>query len=448
MGAVEEELGKFMSAVRPETVALDSLVALRLAAGDDQWNLAALTRLVDTAIAGLEPADFKTAAEHLLGSEKRAGRNLAARSSDAAEAFGVGYDAFRRRGADGRSHRDRVVRSVAEAIVAQAPNRIVTAPVTADPSPDPDGNRSRRTAVWGGVLVAVVAMVLVGAFALAGDDGSDADRAAVLLGPLDVTLHCRTVHGIGATSTVVGDDPDGWRCRVNGENVSVDLNEACKSQYGAASRPDSSAGTDAYGWRCAIEAAGDDGQCAVAAGQFDPSLSSSFAELSRDFRTVADARLENPEACPATFMHRWSIGVIQEFVLDGDIVGALLWAPGGDVTMLQGTAWTALERVLGLDADIVGFPTGPAVETSEGHTAVALTSGAQLVASGDQDTFYLVPEVSLTAWLDLGGSQGCLGLPASDPFPVGAGFRQDFFAGALVLNLLTGEIDIVDSETC
>ncbi|MEO1064443.1 MAG: hypothetical protein AAFZ07_23735 [Actinomycetota bacterium] len=426
-----------------DPVALAELELPELTRRATQWQAGATVQdLVDAAVAAVPQENYRSAAGALLASsDHRWSQNLTERSTTAAAALdGGNYEAFRKRARGRPSKRDRVYTVVAEQVVRLASHPSPLAVASTDRS-----GRGR----W---LLAAVVLLVVGAVAAVGIASRDSDesRADVAAGPVDVTLYCSQRFGVGASASVIDGGREGWRCQHAGTTETVDLNDACVQQYGQGAQARATETASAYDWTCEIELTDEQtstGACRIEAGAFDPSLSRSFAELSRGFRELYATGGGAEVGCPLTLMHRWSVGVIQELTDGNEIVGAITSYNDGEPILLSGQAWRAFDRVIGLDADIVGFPTA-APNTTNGYSSIPLSGDGMLVGADTNAPHFLVPEVSLVPWNELGGAEGCLGLPNGDPYPIAEGFRQDFNGGALVLNLLSRQIDLVDAPDC
>ncbi len=275
------------------------------------------------------------------------------------------------------------------------------------------------------------------------DPVATASRIQNPAGPLDVTLWCTSRFGPDAAAEVVGNGATDWACRGGtvGDDSAVDFDAACTFAYGESARAQNLT-NDHYDWECKPDAqtSTSDGACALGVGRFDEANTHDFARYASGFGAAWRSTEDAP--CPATVMHRWSEGVIQELgrTQDGEFAGAILATAPDNVIVLVGPLWNAYAQVIGLSAGLVGFPSGPLDETAEDSSILPLSAGGTLAARRSTGQYHWIPGVAFTAWLEAGGVAGCLGAPVSNPYAITVGFRQDYENVALILDTTVGEL--------
>lgn len=313
-----------------------------------------------------------------------------------------------------------------------------------------------------GLLLLVAGLVIVPvAWRLStggGDDRSGAQVLApastdvvLLAGEIDVTLHCQDNHGSAWSAHPTTGGGLEWLCRdpTGGNEIAADLDRACQEQYGPAARA-TNRESSPEAWRCEIALARTlmRADCAVDAGGFDSDASYDFAVFAASFRArYREGGGVEALGCPRTTVHRWGSGVLQELG-DGDrATGALLAASAEDgVVLLVGSSWEAFDRIKGITGAFVGYPTAEP-ERSDDVWTVPLSGGGSLVAARHEGPYLWIPPVAWGLWISLGGAEGCLGLPLTDPYAAETSLRQDFENGQLVLDPAVGRLE-TESEAC
>ncbi|MGF1595835.1 MAG: hypothetical protein ACFCVK_02740 [Acidimicrobiales bacterium] len=446
--------------------------------------------LIEDAVERIADRRYRRAAWLLLVDPEHRTSNLTTRSSLAAAEFGLAPDTFRKR-TDGASPRTEVLDEVASELAqlataptpesdpssAVAPSAVapsVVAPAARPVAPATDPGRTVNAAGPLGFrrrrLVAVAVALLVGVvvgsltrFVGPDADGSEAageqDGAVAgpatgpgggeeLMGEVDVSLHCETTNGAGWVAAPDPASSSGWLCRrgAGGPTVAADIAAACHEQYGDAAS--ARVGDGPSTWRCVMvaEPSAADGDCAVAAGSYDPSLSGEYAPYAASFRRRFDESAAATTACPLTVMHRWATGILQELGTDGVSTGALVATEPDAVLLLDGSAWQAFNRIKGIYGEFVGYPENEPERRGD-VVVVALSAGGALVAERLDGPFYWLPPVIFPYWKGRGGPTGCLGLAISDPYASGDSFKQDFEHGRLVLDPLAGSFG-PEGDTC
>jgi hypothetical protein len=72
-----------------------------------------------------------------------------------------------------------------------------------------------------------------------------------VLGGLHLIEYCRSLEGPDARSILVGPTVDDWRCVVHGDSFPIDMQEACRAEYGSYRvRADFGDYHDPYSWIC------------------------------------------------------------------------------------------------------------------------------------------------------------------------------------------------------
>lgn len=97
------------------------------------------------------------------------------------------------------------------------------------------------------------------AAARGGAPGAAAARDPAEVGDLDLEGFCRSISHVGVTLEGAQRGPqamNNWRCvTASGDRVSLDMNAACRHQYGAGTAARALDPDDAYSWRCLRAAA-------------------------------------------------------------------------------------------------------------------------------------------------------------------------------------------------
>lgn len=268
-------------------------------------------------------------------------------------------------------------------------------------------------------------------------------------GQLDVTLHCTDLFGASAVADVTGGEPDDWACRANDTLEPVDLDAACASAYGPATRAVND-GSGPYGWTCvAPGVSSPEGECPIAPGDFDPEFSYDLGRFSQTFTSIGLNEPQLDGLCPAAVVHRAGEGVRQEYFDPSDqeqaVVAAVLARSQdeADFVTLSGSAWSSFNQVAGLGAGLVGYPLSGAELEDDGSWRVPFSVGGGLVANEQDGPFRWMPAVAYERWKEIGGRNSCLKEPVSNPYPINAGFRQDFAEGHLILDFASGDLSAI-----
>ncbi len=465
---------------------------------------------IESSIAAIPDHQYRDAAYALLGFHDQRWAPLKTRQADAARAFGVGFEGFRRRRSGGRpSLYDETLREVARSLRASAtmaralppeghsdstksaeseedhsidesptdptadndpPIRlgdaqpdsdsasppehptpdpptsttsVATPPTSAeppplprptDPSPQTEGTTVRRFGV-------VAASALLGAFvgivtwsAVVTDDGPQ------VVGGMDLDLYCSRTVGPDSTARQVATDASGWRCvDGSGELLAVDFGHACAELYGANVQAQLADWNDALSWRCAATDDGGwlptiSGGCVFEAGESVDTADQDLTRYSGLFRATYERGGGHEDlGCPSGPLLRRGDGVVQALSTDGQSSGAIYATADDGAVLLTGPAWDAYERFgggQGASAYLMGLPQH-APEQQSGAWVVEGTNGGALVADDPAGPYFLLPQPSLTAWQQTGGSKGELGLPVSDFYGADDGVQQDFTNGTI-----------------
>ena len=269
-------------------------------------------------------------------------------------------------------------------------------------------------------------------------------------GPLDVTLYCTDILGVGAAAEVTGNEPSDWSCR-NGSSVEiVDFDAACQVAYGPATQA-SNDGSGPYAWACVSPPVlAELGQCAIAPGAYDPDFQYDLGPYAQSFADRGSA-LASEGLCATTVVHRAGEGVIQQFHDPSSparsVAAVLARSPNEEFVTLSATRWTAFQQVAGLEAGLVGYPLSEETLQPDGSWWVPFSVGGGLVAATKDGQYQWMPAVAHGKWKSLGAMESCLREPVSNPYPVTEGFQQDFAGGNLLLNFTTGEL-VASGDSC
>jgi hypothetical protein len=367
-------------------------------------RFAALTRLLDDAIAAIDDPAHRHAAAALVGSGPGRWRTVTQRGTDAASAFGCGWDAYRRKRASGTSQLDDTLDALGAALSRGRADPSSPAPIQEPGHPAPP-----------------VATVVIGP---AVSDGPGIEVDAV--NPAERHRHGsrRDVITIGLVILAV----------VAGAAVAW-----------LVSRPDPT--TSASGPRHA-EAAGDgddeadDDQPASCirltnrVGDVGPAADDELRRWAPVFRAAAPDLPAGVDTCAGVLTHEMDL-VLQP-VSDGTPqgIGALVAVDGeppGTVFLHHSEYWTYRTYVLAFGTGI-GPPLARA-DRADGTWLVKLGQGA--IVGGPKEPARLVFGVVFATWTDRDGVDGEMGLPVSQLRDVpGTGKVQDFQHGRVTIDYL------------
>ena len=461
---ITSELDRLMRLYKPADIAA---FAAPLLTSYAEANSQTIQRLIEARIDAMPDDRYRAAAQILLVQESIRSNNLSARTKKAATEFGQAYDTFRRAGSDGGTPRDSVLKAVAAVIID-------------DPRPDRGINVVLIAALSGAALsILLVAGALI---AFGGTSSVNADTTAspdttalpettpipaepttavevtappdttqltettadVALGEIDVSLQCISAFGDDWVAVPTGTT---WACRApfGTQTEPADLVAACKNQYGDRAKPVST-NPDSASWQCAtpLTAADASDECSISAGQYDASQADDFADIASGFRERYElAGGADAVGCPQVMIHRWADGYLQELRQNDGGRAGLLSLRNQAPLLLEGSAWDAFNRIKGFTGGLVGFPLDEPVD-ADGHSALQLTGGGAIVSGLSESRSYRwMPSVVFERWLSIGGSDSCLGIPTTDPFTVGAQFKQDFEGGSMVLDPSIGALSVM-----
>ena len=469
MAAEGQDDGSTFDVIRAELERLkkiNTLAAFRdadlpalAAAGASSEGGASVESAVGSAVAAVPSERHRRAAAALIGFDGDRWVNLKTRRVRAAAEMNCAPETFRQR--DEASIIDEVARAMLER------------PSTPEPAPSPETRRSNKRT---GLILAAAVLIVVGlvaALAMSDDGGDETTTPTATAvptptlapsptstptatpapeptvaaptnasGPLDVTSWCVAVRGPAGSAEVTGEDAIDWACRGgDGAPAPIDFDGACELSYGEGAVAINLT-NDPYAWQCEPDFGATSGQgCPIAAGAFAESKTDEFSRFAGAFTRIwAD---EGGGVCPATIMHRWGEGIIQELGRtpgQAGFLGAILARDPETVVLLDGSAWQAYAQVIGLSPGLVGYPVGSVDDSLESTLLVPLSAGGALVARDTSGQFHFIPGVGYTVWLADGGVAGCLGAPVSNPYAVEVGFRQDYEGGALILDAVQGRI--------
>lgn len=403
MAALADELRQLMalrsrSSVRDRACPeLDGLLrADELRSRDTRY--AALARLLDEAIDAIGDQSHRSAAAALLGSGEGRWRTVAQRGSEAAAAFGCGWDAYRRRRTSGTSQLDDTLTALAEtlAVVAgRAGADLPAADVEAGPEP-----RSRPVAQ----TRPEISPVVIGVEPAAGEPTEPAKRDGAQPAPAwpstrsRVPRYALVTAGVALLAAFVGFQH---------------LTAAADSE------------------------AADEGICSLLPGQVGDLPEGASAEMevwSARFRAFARTLPTESTRCAGTM--QWEHGlVIQPVAAPNPLgVGAIVAGdePGSKLVYLNHLEYrsyrTHLDRY---GVEMLGIPLNRA--DRDDATLVMLSRGA-LVGEAPPVSFVVMGAV-WQRWMERGGLDSDMGLPISVVRDDGSERIQDFENGRLVIDL-------------
>lgn len=467
---------------------------------DRSGRYAAVRDAITNAIELMEDESFADAAQALLGYADR-WRSVRDRSTDAGRAFtpSVSYDSFRRR--SGRNYRGNTLRLLADAL-KQLDGPAVAAPLDAEPAdpvparptsspPTVDAAAPSAGARRPLVLAAALAVIGLGTFAVMqlGGNGSTTNEVAgttttptitatlvpattapatipteaaepppaFVTGELDVTRHCRLQSPEGAR--FYGEQRTaGWTCRTaSGETMEPDLQLACEEQFG----PNASAVAlegSTVDWECELPVArlnnNSSASCAIAPGAHDQGAVTEFGRNPDRFKDEWEQNVPD-DVCPIEPLHFYGDnGVTQRLARDGKVHGAILAGDPQNVFAIMGSAWLELTSVRGLAFDSVtppiisgrvGYPAGGLREV-DGVWRWDLDDDSALISATQDGRYVWMPQISLQEWTDLGGRDGCLGLPIGTPQIDPP--SQEFENGTMGFDVTQGGLAFEPPELC
>lgn len=425
------------------------------------------TRL-EAAIDGVDDPQYRDAAYALLGFHDQRWSSLKTRQFDAASAFGVGFDAFRRSRSGKRpSLYDQTLREVARQLHERSadhttgsvddPDRAESATTTSAapavaPLPAPQASAPAPPAAAGRGRLPVVVASAAAALALAAIGfvagrvtGAESPGDSSALGGLDIDSYCRLAIAPDARAVQLNADAGGWRCSTALEVATpVDFGDACAVLFGPGAEARLLDWSDSGSWECFLGESMEDALpndpssgCAIEPGAYISDASGDLARFAGSFRTAMDEQVRSDtEPCPAGPLHRRGPGVAQDLAEDGRTVGAIYANDEEQATVLVGPAWEAYNRFgggHGMSASLMGYPTSQPAPINGGWVVDGDQGGA-LVAGAEDGPYFLLPALSLQVWLQAGDAGDPLGSPVSDFYGSEAGIRQDFEHGYVLLD--------------
>ncbi|MBK6856256.1 MAG: hypothetical protein IPG97_06805 [Microthrixaceae bacterium] len=377
-------------------------------------RLAAMTALIDQAVATIDDAAHRHAAAALLGSGDGRWRTVAQRGTEAASAFACGWDAYRRKRASGTAQLDDTLDSLAAAMIAVSRSRLAPEETATEPGPGPLAPGSNATSE--STSPPIVPIVITdtehrGADTdRGGPDGLEpsppsrqARRRSIVL----MTLVAAVTVAFGALAI--------WAL-THDDKVSEasDPNTSTTS-----SRPRS----------CV--------QLTHRLGDVGPTADDEIREWAPLFRQASKDLPAGANTC-AGVMGRDS-GMINQPISDGSAqgIGALVAVEGEPrrTLMLHHSEFWVLRNFYLAYGDKAGVPYER--DDRDGSWVVRLTQS--VVVGGPHEDARLVWGSILAEWAERGGIDGEMGLPVSGQRDLpGVGMVQDFQGGRVT-------IDFVDS---
>ncbi len=370
-------------------------------------RFAALTRLLDDASAAIDDPAHRHAATALVGSGPGRWRTVTQRGTDAAAAFGCGWDAYRRKRTSGTSQLDDTLDALALRRVGGAPT---------DPAQD--------------------AIASSGTTPRSGPTAPTAAVAPVVLGPADPDHSSRAGREPGPAAGGTRRPPLRRRDAITLALVVLALVTGAAVAW-TASRPD---GATTVAGPAGGDAAEDRPQSCTRlthrAGDLGPAADAELRAWAPVFREAAAHLPAGGETCAGLLTHE--LGLVLQPISDGTPqgVGALVAVddePRRAVMLHHSEYWTYRTHVLAFGSGI-GAPRERA-DRSDGTWLVKLTQGA--IVGGPHEQARVVSGAVFALWVERGGVDGELGLPVSAQRDVpGLGKVQDFQRGRVVIDYL------------
>lgn len=387
-------------------------------------RFAALTRLLDDASAAIDDPAHRHAATALVGSGPGRWRTVTQRGTDAAAAFGCGWDAYRRKRASGTSQLDDTLDALASAL--RQVGRVPTpGAAPAGPRPPtrtgaegttiPRAPATRTTPTAPTTPAVAVAPVVLGP--------NDPDRRSTASGDPDLAAggpRRRPLRRRDAITLVL---------------VGLALLTGAAVAW-AVSRPDGTTVTGSAGGDAAADRPPSCARLTHRPGDVGPAADAELRSWVPVFRAAAAHLPAGAETCAGLLSHE--IGLVLQPISDGTAqgVGALVAVddePRRTVMLHHSEYWIYRNHVLAFGSSI-GAPRERA-DRSDGTRVVKLTQGT--IVGGPHEQSRLVSGAAFALWADRGGMGGEMGLPVSPQRDVpGVGKVQDFQHGRVVIDYL------------
>jgi hypothetical protein len=389
-------LGDLRSAQVPD---LRAIRCLQVYAGEtDFLKGEAQCAAVQVALTTLTPGEYQDAAVAIFAQTEGRWDPLAKRQEDAARAFHVGFDAFRRKRSDGRRSRfDEVIFELAlvleslplDAVPVYQPGLApkMTPPVLGSDEPvkvetpavSTSWLASRRVMAGAGITLAVVVIALLLVFRPWDESSESAAGSVVALTEQDC-------------SYLPGETGDPQPAQQNAAALAEDL-----------------------------------------------------YRMSGGFRLLG---------CPGNTVQDLGNGEVAYQELDtaqGDPNGALVVPAEASAILLNNAQWESYRQIGGKSGDDVystaGYPVGTRVQDGASWVELDEAHGVLLVGESADGPHFFIVKIAADLWLETGAVLGPLGLPTSNPHTREGLFTQEFRGGyADLLPDGTLEITMVTPE--
>ncbi len=371
-------------------------------------------RLLDTAIASVRYPQYREAAQALLGSSSDRWQTLTQRGESAALQFGIGYDGFRRARTTGPSLLDETLSILAGSILAPAatPSEEPGSPASpgsSSPTSEPSDAPEPREIPSGQVPTSAEPAKASpsGPAATFPDPGAEVHDPAALRSkrPLAV-IGVLTIVVAAAVAVVLlasqHDDDDtvaATTASVEGSSIDAATPATCEQTSTiTASTPELEPYTDTFSARTA-EIVG------------DPT-----------------------NGCPTGTLQKWDAFVYQQFAdANGTDTGVLAATDPSAAVWFTDAQWGSYHQVGGKSGDnaqaLMGIAQAPI--QYDGYVVIPTDTDAILVGETSDSPHFFLLGPARSVWEGAGGSQGPLGLPASNPVVIGGALTQDFDGGYL-----------------
>jgi hypothetical protein len=375
----------------------------------------ALTRLLDDAVARIGDPAHRHAAAALVGSGPGRWRTVTQRGTEAAAAFGCGWDAYRRKRASGPSQLDDTLGALVCALHELAGPR----------TPSPVGGAARPPG-------------------RGATQAEPAPVARVVLGPTppSVLVDPPPPPVPPAPTRAADGSPDRPPpARRRGDVVTIGLVALALVTGGAvawsAARSDRPAATTAGPDTTPAGSRSDSCvRLTHRVGDVDPAGDDELAGWGPIFRSAAADLPGGVDTCAGLLTHE--LDLVLQPISDGSPlgVGALVGVdaePRRTVLLHHSEYWTYRNHVLSFGSGI-GAPLGRA-DQEDGTWVVKLTQGA--IVGGPYEQARLVSDAVFATWMQRGGVDGEMGLPVAPQRDLpGVGKVQDFQRGRITVDFL------------
>ncbi len=176
-----------------------------------------------------------------------------------------------------------------------------------------------------------------------------------------------------------------------------------------------------------------DGECAIAVGQ--PGADLALHHVDEIERWSGDLTAAAPDSCGVGHAEVYGQAVFQLIEVDGSEV--VLLASEHGVVRMHPVQMSSYEQLAGrgsdLNVQLGGYPVEVLGPRSGVESIVRLSEGGLIVGRRLDTQAFWMPDPVLAMWEVMGGVEGELGLPMTNPYSIAGALRQDFEGGYMVL---------------